>query len=379
MKIIHTSDWHLGRYLHEYSLIKDQEYILNALLKLIKIKKCNLLIISGDIYDRSVPPPEAISLFSSFLFELHSDCPDTHVFIIPGNHDSAVRLGFGAQLFEAAGIHFRTNPADVERPVRITAGEETADIYMLPFLYPGTYDLFNTLETKTSTHEDAVKTAISRIKKSIDPNCINILIGHMFTHGGQGSDSERSFTGTAGYVNPEILNGFHYTALGHLHKPQRVNDRVFYSGSLLKYSFSEIADKKQVVIADVSGNGEIETSFESLKPLREMKRISGTFSELANNDKDYRDCYIEIELTDSTPVVNAMGRLKEFYPYLLSLRQSYSGEMSAGRARKGINPGGTIEDDFLIFQEYLYDTSPSVKKRALFIENIHKVETDETS
>lgn len=378
MKILHTSDWHLGRYLHEHPLLEDQQHILDRLLEYLREEKNDILLISGDIYDRSVPAPGAVKLLSSFLFKARNLAPKMQICIIPGNHDSAARLGFGSELFEAAGIHFRTEPEKVDNPVRVTKGTETVDVYMLPFLYPGTYIILADDDELRLSHEDAVRTAVERIRQKMDTTHINILVAHMFTRGGQTSDSERTFVGTAGFVNPDILGGFDYVALGHLHRPQQIDERIFYSGSLLKYSFSEAGDEKRLLQIEVGGEREIKIRDVILNPLRDMKRLSGTFAELSRNNHELRNTYLEIELTDQQTVINPMAQLRRHYPYLLSLRQKLY-DNSSTSLRGEITPGGNIEDDFLIFQDFLHESPPSEEKKKLFTKMLQEVRAHETA
>lgn len=238
MRILHTSDWHLGKTLHEHSLIEDQKHFLDQLLDVLKRDPHHALIIAGDIYDRSVPPREAVQLLSDFLSRFRSEI-DIPVLLIPGNHDSASRLSYLSTIVKDQNIHFLADLEDVGKPVRIGK----ADIYGIPFLSPYDLDL-TSLEEKyqTRTHENALRAALENIQ--LNPRRLNILIAHLFATGGRTSDSERAFVGASGEIDIHILEKFDYVALGHLHRPQKVADNAHYSGSPLAYSFSESSDDK---------------------------------------------------------------------------------------------------------------------------------------
>ena len=256
MKILHTSDWHLGKVFHEYSLIKEQDLILGNILEHIGQFEYDALIIAGDIYDRSIPSQEAVTLLSNFIVKIRALKPALPILIISGNHDSAARLAFGSEVFAQAGIHIRTRPELVDQPVTIGSGSEKADVFMIPFLFPGAYSSRRQDNSASvNTHEGELKEALEMINAVKKSDRFNILCGHLFTLGGDESDSERTFHGTAGHVSPKLFVDFNYTALGHLHRPQKVGPRAFYSGSLLKYSFSESQDKKSMLAVEIKGRG----------------------------------------------------------------------------------------------------------------------------
>ncbi|HBS06273.1 MAG TPA: hypothetical protein DEA96_14995 [Leptospiraceae bacterium] len=241
MRILHTSDWHLGKTLHEHSLIEDQKHFLDQLLNLLRSDPHDVLIVAGDIYDRSIPPREAVQLLSDFLSRFRRQC-DIPVLIIPGNHDSASRLDYLASIVRDQNIHFMANLEEVGTPV--TLGD--VDFYGIPFLSPYDLDLSDLDEKyQTRTHENALRAALKKIQ--LNPHRPNVLIAHLFATGGSTSDSERAFVGASGEVNISLLDQFDYVALGHLHRPQKVSQFAYYSGSPLAYSFSEAGDDKCVL------------------------------------------------------------------------------------------------------------------------------------
>tara|TARA_Y100001937_G_scaffold128230_1_gene203218 strand:+ start:61496 stop:63172 length:1677 start_codon:yes stop_codon:yes gene_type:complete len=247
MRILHTSDWHLGKTLHEHSLLEEQQAFLDQLLEFLQREKHDALVVAGDIYDRSVPPREAILLLSKFLSDLRS-LSSIPVLIIPGNHDSASRLSYLSQLIKDQDIHFLADLDQIHEPVRIGP----ADFFGIPFLSPYDMDLeILPEEHRQRTHENALRAALARIQ--LNPSRINVLIAHLFATGGSTSDSERAFVGASGEVDVNLLKDFDYVALGHLHRPQKPAANAHYSGSPLAYSFSESSDQKcflSVTLAD---------------------------------------------------------------------------------------------------------------------------------
>ncbi len=324
MKLLHTSDWHLGKYLHEYSLITDQKHILQQILEYLKKEPHDALMIAGDIFDRSLPPEDAVALFSTFLQDLRgfSDIP---VCIIPGNHDSALRLSYGAEMFKLAHIHFGCNPNAIAKPVSIQSGSENIDIYLVPFLHPNTYrEHTDEKEPKTPTHHSVWQEAVDKIYPGLNPSHLNILAGHLFTIGGESSDSERIFVGAISQVSPHIFDKFDFVTLGHLHRPQRITNKMYYSGSPLAYSFSESGQDKQLLSVDITKKSLSVTPI-PLRPRHPVSRLKGNFESLLKSDdyNSYKEHFLEVDLTDPLPVPNAMSTLQNRFPFLLNLRQSH--------------------------------------------------------
>ncbi|MCP4130283.1 MAG: exonuclease SbcCD subunit D [bacterium] len=377
MKILHTSDWHLGKSLHERSMVEDQQHSLEQVHEIIRNDPHDALIISGDIYDRSLPPTEAVRLLSWFLTTLR-EFSTIPVLIIPGNHDSAGRLSYCADLMVLSNIYFQTDPEKVDEPVTIEACGEKADIYMIPFLDPSTYHVHRDLDEEKEnsaeervrlTHEDSVKEAVRRIHARMNGENINILAAHLFTLGGMTSESERRFVGHAGSVAPEVLEGFDYIALGHLHKPQRVSDYIYYPGSLAKYSFSESGDTKQVLSIDIGKNA-LTVNPKEIHPFREMVRLKDTYMKLMHDEeyKQYKDSYIEAELLDSDLVINPISSLRERFPYVLSVRQKKPDNEMGDDILELPDEDRNLETDFVSFHKYIYDEEPGEEKMSIFIE-----------
>ena len=314
MKFIHISDLHLGKRLHETSLIEDQNYILNQILDIIDDEKPSALLIAGDIYDKSTPSIEAVSLFDLFLSNLAKK--GVQVFIISGNHDSAERIAFGSKIMDAVGVHLSPVYNGQVKPVTLQDENGEINVYMLPFIKPAHVRRFYENE-EINSYNDALKVAVD--KMNIDKNKRNILITHQFVTGATRSDSEESVGGTDN-IDASVFLDFDYVALGHLHSPQYCQDKkIRYSGTPLKYSFAETNDTKSVTIVTLNKKGEEpQINTINLKPLRDMRKIRGTFNDLING-LERTDDYVQITLTDEQEIPYAMSRLQTIYKNALEL------------------------------------------------------------
>ena len=315
MKFIHISDLHLGKRLHETSLIDDQDAILKQILSIIDDEKPDGVIIAGDVYDKSLPSAEAVALFDCFISELAKK--RLQVFVISGNHDSAERIAFGSKIMDAVGVHLSPVYNGQILPITLGDAHGEVDVYMLPFIKPSHVRRYFEDETIES-YTDAVRVAID--KMNIDENKRNILITHQFVTGAKRSESEESVGGTDN-VDASVFEGFDYVALGHLHGPQYTGSgKIRYSGTPLKYSFSEYNDTKSVTVISLGKKGENpEIKTVELKPIRDMKKIRGKFDDLINA-VNKTDDYVQITLTDEEDIPNAMSRLQTVYKNALELR-----------------------------------------------------------
>ena len=315
MKFVHVSDLHLGKRLHETSLIEDQQAILNQILKIIDSVKPNGVLVAGDVYDKSMPSAEAVALFDYFLVELARR--SLEVFIISGNHDSAERIAFGSKIMKASRIYLSPVYNGEILPITLKDEQGEVDVYMLPFIKPSHVRRFYENE-EINTYTDAVRVAID--KMNIDTNKRNVLVTHQFVTGASRSESEESVGGTDN-VDASVFEPFDYVALGHLHGQQFCyNKKIRYSGTPLKYSFSEATDTKSVTVVTLNEKGEdpeIETI--PLTPIRDMKKIRGKFDDLINT-ASRTDDYVQITLTDEDDIPNAMSRLQMVYKNALELR-----------------------------------------------------------
>jgi exonuclease SbcD len=336
MKLLHTADIHLGKVLHEYSLIEDQRYMLQKLLAVLKDPSFNALVIAGDVYDRSIPPPDAVKLLGPFLGQLKKECPAVEVFLISGNHDSASRLGFGRELFAELGVHVGTEPEDACKPVVVTVREEKTAFFLLPFLAAGSLKSVLTCgdgQEPAPLRSQALlaREAAARLEKArleaLENGADNTaLVAHLFASGGLSSQSERTFLGNAELVDINLFSGFDYIALGHLHTFQKAGEKAFYSGSPLAYSFSE-AGREKVFLAVTLEKGKaprIEPI--PITPLRKMTRLKGEFASFLQGASDETQAaafdYLEITLTDTALIENPLSLLSRRFPYLLRIDQS---------------------------------------------------------
>ncbi len=318
MKFVHLSDLHLGKRVNEFSMIEDQAYILTKILGIIREERPDGVLIAGDIYDKSVPSVEAVSLFDDFLKQLSRQ--QTQVFIISGNHDSPERLGFASELIALSGIHIAPAYNGMVCPVSLEDGYGTVNVYMLPFIKP-VHVRSAFPEEKAESYTEAVSAAIAHM--DIREGERNILIAHQFVTGAARCESEDISVGGLDNVDASVFDAFDYVALGHIHGPQQIGrESVRYCGTPLKYSFSEAKQCKSVTVAELKEKGNLGIRTVSLTPLRDLRELKGTYEELANR-KNYEgtslEDYLHITLTDEEDIVDAVGKLRVIYPNLMKL------------------------------------------------------------
>lgn len=317
MKILHTSDLHLGKNLSEESFFEDQKYILNEIIKIVKEKDIKIVMIPGDIYDKSIPSSEASMLFDNFLTQLSK--LDIKVLITSGNHDSNERLSYGSKIFNEFNIHIVTSYNGRIEKVSI----ENVDFYLLPFLKP--FHIKKLMEEKEydkiKNSNDMMKWILER--ENIDKSKKNILLSHQFVMWDgklpEQCDSESislNNVGTLDSIDVNLFDDFDYVALGHIHRPQKIKrDTIRYSGTPLKYSFSEANDKKSIVIIDTENIENIEIY--ELKPLRNMKILRGSFEQIMNMKPS--DDIIKVELEDENTIISPMEEIRKRFKNAISL------------------------------------------------------------
>ena len=319
MRFAHISDLHIGKRLHEVSLLDDQAYILEEIRKILRDGKPDAVLIAGDIYDKSAPSAEAVRLFDDFLSGLASD--GQSVFVISGNHDSAARVAYGGRIMERSGVHLSAPAYEGgAHPVTLTDGHGPVDIYLLPFIKPVHVSLAFSDE-KIESYTDALRVAVERM--AVNPKRRSVLVAHQFVTGAVRSDSEEVSVGGLDNVDAAVFAPFSYVALGHIHRPQNIGSpRVRYSGTPLKYSFSEAGDGKSVTMAELDGKGEVSLRTIPLTPKRDLREVKGTYEELMkkeNYEGTATEDYLHIVLTDEEDVPDAMRKLKTVYPNVLRL------------------------------------------------------------
>ncbi|MGL5676252.1 MAG: exonuclease SbcCD subunit D, partial [Cellulosilyticaceae bacterium] len=319
MKLLHTSDWHLGRTLHGYNLIEDQKYILDQILTYIKAYKIDALIIAGDVYDKSLPNEEAVALFNWFLGEV---ILGYHIptFIIAGNHDSNTRIHFGSELFSGQGLHIVGKCREGYKCITLEK-EEPVNFYLIPYMEPQEVrELAG--DPSIKRHDDAMRYLTGKIEEEKQEGA-KIAVVHAFVAGGDLSDSERRLcaVGTAEMVGVDCFKGFTYTALGHLHKPQAIGtEAVRYSGSPLKYSLSEVNQPKGVTCITIEKGELAEVEELPLQPKRNVRLIEGPMAELvkigATLEEQLKNDYVYARITDRE-TEDMVGTLRNIYPYIL--------------------------------------------------------------
>ncbi len=334
VRLLHTSDWHLGRMLANERLIEDQSYVLRQLLDAARGFRPDVVLVSGDIYDRAVPPPEAISLLDEVLSDLVLGC-QIPVVLIPGNHDSRERLSFASRLLERGRLHL-VNPHEPFKVVPFNDEAGLIEVLAVPYLEPAeARELLQRADL--ADHDAALRALLAETRRTLRAPR-RILVAHAFVAGGERSDSERPLAvGGAGEVGADCFSGFHYVALGHLHRAQCVGDEALqYSGSILKYSFQEAAHQKFVNLVELDGRGALRIERLPLRPRREVRCLTGRFDDLmaATPPEINSTDLLHITLLDERPVLDAALRLRERYPNLLGLEQP----SLAAAAQEGIRP-----------------------------------------
>lgn len=319
MRFLHLSDLHLGKRIGEISLIEDQKYILNQILHIIDKENPDGIIIAGDVYDKSVPSVEAISVFDDFLVNISNR--NIPVFVISGNHDSAERLSFGNRLMDTKKVYVSPIYKGDVKKITLTDEFGEVNIYMLPFIKSSAIrQLFP--DEEINDYTDAINIAI--LNMNIDAAKRNVLITHQFVTGASRTESEEISVGGTDNVSSEVFEKFDYVALGHIHRAQSCGEeKIRYSGTPLKYSFSEAKDEKSVTIIELNEKGSLNIKCEPLVPLRDLKEIKGTYDELTKKSyydgTTYQSDFMHITLTDEEDIPEALGKLRSIYHNLIKL------------------------------------------------------------
>lgn len=347
MKLLHLADLHLGKRVNGFSMIEDQAYILDKIIHIVDQERPQAVLIAGDIYDRSVPPEEAVELFDKFLVRLADR--GLEVYMISGNHDSAERIAFGGRLMDARGIHPSPVYDGTVQPLTLEDSFGTVAFYLIPFLKPIHVRRFYPDE-EINSYTDAMRVAIEHMP--IDAGVRNVALVHQFITGASTCDSEELSVGGIDEVDAAVFAPFDYVALGHLHSPQHISrESIRYAGSPLKYSFSEANREKSVTLVELGKKGTLSLSTIPLEPRRDLVPISGTFAQLTEQARTHGD-YYEITLTDEEDIPNALTRLRAYYPNLMVLKY----DNIRTRSQNEILSGGPVEEKspLELFDE-LYD------------------------
>lgn len=371
MKLFHLSDLHIGKRVNEFSMIEDQKYILKRILDLAEEEKPDGIILAGDIYDKQIPSAEAVQVFDEFITRLAGRA--IPVFIISGNHDSAERLAFGGRLLNSRGIYLSPvyDGSVTKIPLKDQYG--TVWIHLLPFIRPSTVrHVFENEADLVTDVQTAAETVIRHME--IDLKDRNILVAHQFVTGASRCESEDVQVGGLDNIDAAVFTPFDYTALGHIHSPQNVGtDRVRYCGTPLKYSFSEVDQEKSITVVELEKKGTVRTSLLPLKPLRDMRKLRGTYLELTDRSF-YRDMnredYIQVTLTDEDDVPDGLQKLRVIYSNIMQLlydnqRTKTTQEVDAAQAVEK-------KTEMELFYEFyeLQNNQPMTKQQKDFAEQL---------
>lgn len=318
MKFLHLSDLHLGKRVNEVSMLDDQAFILQQILGIIDETKPDAVLIAGDVYDKSVPSAEAVTLFDDFLVKLSKR--KLPVLLISGNHDSPERLSFGGRLLDASGIHISPVYNGDIRPIVLQDEYGPVSFWLLPFLKPAHVKRFFP-EEAIESYTDACRAAVSHM--DIERSARNVLLTHQFVTGAQTCESEERSVGGTDNVDASVFACFDYVALGHIHNPQNIgSNRIRYCGTPLKYSFSEAAHQKSVTLVTLGEKGALHLALCPLRPKHDLREIRGSFAEVTDRafyTNAPTDDYLHVILTDEEDVPEAVGKLRLIYPNLMKL------------------------------------------------------------
>ena len=387
MRILHTSDWHIGRWLGDYSLLEDQRFLLGQMLEWIQREKVDVLLISGDLYDKRVPSAQAVKLLDETLYHLVGELK-IKVLAIGGNHDSPERLSFANRLYRESGFYMESSYNGTVPVVTLQDEFGPVSFHLLPYTDP--YMLRQIYGISSPVDETKLfAQTVERVLAGVNPSQRNILLAHGFfgwklweeeaDNSLTLSDSEVS-VGGAQLLDLSPLAVFDYIALGHLHAPQKVGrETVRYSGSPLKYSVSEAGQKKSMVLLDCLEKGKLSLSFPTFSPLRDVRVIEGSVEQLSQyQQEENTQDYVFAQLTDDHMISNAMSRIKSVYPYALGLK--LKGALTSTELQlRGVRQREEKGEEALFFDFYraVLEQDPSPEELDLIRQVMRQVKTDQ--
>jgi exonuclease SbcD len=383
MKFFHTADWHLGKLVQNVYMTEDQQHVLNQFLEAIETEKPDAVIIAGDLYDRAVPPTDAVQLLDKVLQTIVLDLK-TPVLAVSGNHDSPSRLNFGSNIMKAAGFHMAGEFAYPMMPVVMNDEYGPVHFHLVPFADPAV--IRHLLEDhEIRSHDDAMRAVVGKIKETMIPGTRNVFVGHAFvTPNGEAklntSDSERPLAiGGAEHVSASHFDCFHYTALGHLHQAHYIgNETVQYAGSPLKYSISEELHKKGYLVVEMDRHGAVSVEKRLLSPKRDMRTVEGLMEHIERHEKS--DDYIFVRLLDEHSVISPMERVRAVYPNAMHVERKsvllqLNGSMEQAAA------GGRVGTDMMtLFRSFYHEakgTEVSEETERLFLEVLREIDRED--
>ncbi|HEX5565048.1 MAG TPA: exonuclease SbcCD subunit D [Sporosarcina sp.] len=381
MKFFHTADWHLGKLVQGVHMTEGQRHVLRQFVDAVREVKPDAVIIAGDLYDRAVPPPEAVALLDEVLWEIVMELK-TPVIAVAGNHDSPGRLQFGSRLMQSNGFHIVGQMSGQTEPVILTDRFGEVHFHLVPYCDPSIvkhlYD-----DEYVVDHHTAMEKVIERINGSMDAAARHVFVGHAFVtpHGEKEentSDSERPLSiGGAEYVAAHLFAQFDYTALGHLHQAHYVlNEKIRYAGSPMKYSISEEKHAKGFFIVDMDGEGNVELEKRALTPLHDMRTVEGTMEEILAHPPSMD--YVFVKLHDETPVLFPMEKVKSVYPNAMHIERKL---VRSAAAIEHQSAAATEKPDdmtlFRFFYSEMNDTEPDAETERIFAEVLQEVKGGE--
>jgi exonuclease SbcD len=379
MRVLHTSDWHVGRMFHGRDLLADQEAVLGGLADLVTDERVDVVVVAGDLYDRAVPSGEAVSACTRILDRIRS--AGARLVITPGNHDSAPRLGAFAPFAAAGGLHLRTGIAELDRPVLLADEHGPVALYGIPYLEPE--PARQSLGIDAAGHAGVLTEAMQRIRADLAGRAGTraVVLAHAFVTGGAPSASERTIAvGGIEQVPMSVFDGVDYVALGHLHGPQRLAENLRYSGSPLAYSFSEARHHKSVWLVELDAHGLAGVERRELPVPRPLATVSGTLSNLLSDPAHdgLVDKYLSVELTNRVRPTDALRRLQERFPHAVHLDwRPAGGTVSASMRYTTSARGRTDHEVACDFVEDCRGSTPSEVEQALLREALAAVANEE--
>ncbi|WP_090797038.1 exonuclease SbcCD subunit D [Pelagirhabdus alkalitolerans] len=383
MKFLHTADWHLGKIVQGVHMTDDQDYILKEFIKAIETEKPDAVVIAGDLYDRAVPPTEAVSLLDNVLERiiLHLEVP---VIAIAGNHDSPSRLHFANKIMRSKGYYVTGELSSQLEPVKLEDEHGEVHFHTVPYTDPSQVrTLFGNDDIKS--HDDAIKEVVHHIERDMDPNARHVFVGHLFvTPRGEEkentSTSERQLSvGGAEHVSSEHFKNFHYTALGHLHQAHKVHsDNIRYAGSPLKYSASEERHQKGYYVVEIDEHGHTSIEKKNLIPKRDMRIVRGKMEDLLSQPRN--DDYVFVHLEDETPVLSPMEKIRAVFPNTLHIQRdvSITGALSCDASTS--TPVRHKMDHLSLFKAFYQEVKGTVltdESEAIFKDVLEEVNEEE--
>jgi len=389
MRVLHTSDWHVGRTFHGRDLLAEQEDVLSGLADLVADEHVDVVVVAGDLYDRAVPSGEAVETCVRVLARLRE--AGARIVVTPGNHDSAARVGAFGEFAAAGGLHLRTRISQLHEPVLVEDAHGPVAFYGIPYLEPdpakqalnATAEVPGASPVEGRGHTAVLAEAMNRIRADLAgrPGARSLVLAHAFVTGGDASDSERTIAvGGVEQVPGSTFDGVDYVALGHLHGPQRLAEHLRYSGSPLAYSFSEARQRKSVFLVDLDASGLSTVEQRELPVPRPLATAEGTLDELLESPEhaDLADCFLSVTLTDEVRPLEAMRRLQERFPHAVHLEWKPAG----GRATAELRYSEAVRgrDDAELADGFVADcrgAAPTDSERALLAEALRAVQSAE--